>query len=505
MPALATRGSWPLRVTAPTISLLIPLLLGAVTLPAHVALADEIERTMALVEVRTGEDLNPLTADYLQEVLVGLQKEAHGDVMVVPMAKSAEKLRRDRDQVPTALTPERRSALETARKQGIKYLDNADAANAIKSLQAAEAKYRAAIAIPGADEKLRKDYLDVLAQLATAHVIARDKDAAMEVFRTVVTAFGAKANVTDDNYRPDVVELYRKAAKEAASQPKGQLEVNSDPPGAHVLVNGIDRGVTPAVIADLAPGLYAIRLQAGPASSMLHRVKVAAGSKAKLIVSVEHERHLLLDETRVGLGYPDLDGAQKRVLADAVALGKELDVASVAAVGVLDGSLYAWLVDVAQARIERSSNLKVPGISTSPRAVAKVLNTLLGERKGAEGPEPGEGEPKAGAWYTSVPGIVCGIGALAALGVGAGYAGNFSVGPVDVSSQAEKDKMQTGRVIAGVGLGTGVLLAGAAAFFFWRQGQASTPQNAAFGPRVEDLPPPQLGFAPAVFASAPGR
>ena len=482
---------------------LVSMLLVAMALPVQVATADEAERTLALVELRAGEEANPLTADYLQEVLVGLQKEAHGDVMVVPMQKSAEKLRRDRDQVPSALTEERRSALAAARKQGINFLDNADAVNAIKALQSAEAKYRAAIAAPGAEDKLRKEYLDVLAQLATAHVIAKDKDAAAEVFRTVVTAFGAKANVTDDNYRPDVVELFRKVAKEASTQPKGQVEVTSDPPGAHVLINGIDRGVTPATITDLAPGIYAIRLQAGPASSMLHRVKVVGGNKAKLAVGVEYERHLVLDDARVGLGYPDLDGAQKRVLSDSVALGHELGVASIAAVGVMDGSLYTWLIDVGQARIERSSSFKVPGIGTSPRAVAKVLNTLLGERKGADGTEPVEGTKSKAAWYQSVPGITCGVGALVALGVGAGYASNFTV--TEVHSQAEKDKAENGRVIAGVSLGAGALLAGAAAFFFWRAGQASPAANAQFTPGPDAMPPPQLGFLPTVFSNALGR
>ncbi len=485
--SVSHRAAWILSVAV-----------AVLLLPTRPAVADEVERTMALVEIRTGEDANPLTADYLAAVLSGLQQEAHGDVMVVPMPKSAEKLRRDRDQVPGALTEERRRALEAARKQGIKFLDDANATDAIKALQIAEAKYRAAIAAPGAEDKLRKDYLDVLAQLATAHVIARDKDAAAEVFRTVVTAFGAKANVTDDNYRPDVVELFRKVAKESSAQPKGQVEVTSEPAGAHVLINGIDRGVTPATVADLAPGVYAIRLQAGPASSMLHRVKVVGGKKATLAVNVEYERHLLLDEARVGLGYADLDGAQKRVLADSVALGKELGVASVATVGVLDGTLYAWLVDVAQARIERTSNLKVPGIGTSPRAVAKVLNTLLGERKGADGNDSGDGEKSGAAWYKSVPGIVCGVGALAALGVGAAYASNFTV--TEVHTQAEKDTAQTGRVIAGASLGAGALLAGAAVFFFWRESRGATPPAAQ---ALEVLPPPQLGFAPVIFAATP--
>lgn len=456
--------------------------------------AEEVERTMALVELRTGEDANPQTADYLQEVASGVQKEAVQDVMLVAMAKSAERLRRDRDQVPSALTDERRKGLEALRKQGINFLDNVDAVEAIKALRAAEAKYRAALAAPGADEKLRKDYLDVLAQLATAHVVAKDRDSAAEVFRTVVTAFGPKASVTDDNYRPDVVEVFKRVVKELTTQPKGSVEVTSEPGGAHVLINGIDRGVTPVTVGDLVPGVYTIRLQAGAASSTLHRVKVTAGGKARLGVDIEYERHLVLEDARVGLGYADLETANRRVLTDSVTLGKELGVASVAAVGVLDGTLYAWLVDVAQARIERSSSVKVPGIGTSPRAVAKVLGTLLGDRGRKEEGAPSAGAPdKPGAWYTSVPGIICGVAALASLGVGAAYAPNLTV--TEVHTQEEKDAATTGRTIAGVGLGAGAVLAGASAFFFWRQGQAASTTQAW------SLPPPQLGVAAVRFAT----
>ncbi len=486
-------------------SWLLPVVLAMEALSGGVALADEPERTMALVEIRATEQANPLTADYLQDVLVGLQKEVHGDVLLVSMAKSAEKLRMDRDQVPSSVQGQGRLDLEAARKLGAKYLDDADAPSAIRALQAAEAKYRAAVAAQGADERLRQDYLDVLAQLATAHVIANDTDAATEVFRTVVTAYGAKANVTDDNYRPDVVELFRKVAKEVSTRPKGQLEVTSEPPGAHMLINGIDRGVTPATVSDLAQGVYTVRLQVGSANSLLHRVKVSGEKKAMLSIHVEFERHVLLDEGRVGLGYPDLDAAQRRVLLDSVELGKELGVASVAAVGVLDGMLYAWLVDVAHARVDRSCNLKIPSVGASPRAVARVLNTLLGERKGAEGESDGSAKPAA-AWYTSVPGWACGVAALAAFGLGAAYAANFDAGEVTVNSQDAKDKMQTGRVIGGLSLGAGALLAGAAGYFFWQQAQTppeSKQEGASSGWNA--LPPPQLGFAPTTFANFSGR
>jgi hypothetical protein len=265
-------------------------------LPSHIVLAadgGEVERTLAIVELRAGPDPNSQNADYLKEVEASFKEENSGDYILVTGDKVVEKLRRDRDQVPGALTDERRTQLAEARKKGIDYLDNADAANAIKALTAAEAKYRAALAAPGADDLLRKQYLDVLAQLATAYVVAKDRDAAAEVFRTVITTFGLKAPITDDNYRPDVVELFKTIVKEVQKLNKGSLEVASTPPGARIVLGGNDRGATPATVPDLVPGVYSLRLQQGTATSLLHRVKIGGGSTAKIAIDVPFESHLI--------------------------------------------------------------------------------------------------------------------------------------------------------------------------------------------------------------------
>ena len=71
------------------------------------------------------------------------------------------------------------------------------------------------------------------------------------------------------------------------------------------------------------------------------------------------------------------------------------------------------------------------------------------------------------AWYRSVAGITCGVLSLTSFGIGIGYASNFSF--ANVSSQSAKDKIQTGRTIAVVGFGAGVLLGSLSAVFFWLQ------------------------------------
>ena len=65
----------------------------------------------------------------------------------------------------------------------------------------------------------------------------------------------------------------------------GQLAVQSDPPGAKVLVDGTERGVAPLTIPDLAPGDHRVELQSDGASAK-HTVTVQAGGTASLVVPI---------------------------------------------------------------------------------------------------------------------------------------------------------------------------------------------------------------------------
>jgi hypothetical protein len=65
----------------------------------------------------------------------------------------------------------------------------------------------------------------------------------------------------------------------------GHLAVQSEPAGARVFVNGIERGVTPVTLDDLTPGEHDVMLQTELAVSR-HRVTVAAGGTASLVVPI---------------------------------------------------------------------------------------------------------------------------------------------------------------------------------------------------------------------------
>lgn len=471
-----------------------------VALPARVAFAAdaEVERTLAIVELRGGTDPSSLTMDYLKAVVAGFREENSGDFILVGADRIAEKIGRDRDQVPSALTDERRVALAEAKKKGIQFLDNADTAKAIEALKAAERSYRAALAAPGSDDALRKEYLDVLAQLATAYVVAKDKDSAAEVFRTVITAFGLKAPINDDNYRPDVVEEFKKVVKEANSTQKGSLEVASSPVGARIILSGIDRGVTPGTVTDLIPGTYSMRLQHGTTTSMLRRVKISGGAATKVSIDVPFESHLILEDKHVGIMYADLETAKQRLHIDVATLGRDLEVNMVCVIGVLDQKLVTFLIDVGQDKVERSSSIKVPQVGISNRAVTRVLATILGEKDGSGAASSGPATP----WYTSTAGLATGGAAVVSLAVGAIFMG--SLFNTNAANATEKADIESSRVVSGVGLGLGAALGAVAGFFFYKHAQSNN--NAQLdavqsGGRRPISLPPALGAGPVRFSA----
>ncbi len=503
---------------------------GAAAPVARAAEGGDVERTLAIVELRSGEVADPLTNKYLAEIISAFREENPGDLILVDGKTTADKVRKDRDQVPSAISDATRAALAEARKKGTDLLDNADFPGAIKALGAAEAKYRAATGAPGADDKLRNEYLDVLAQLATAHVAAGDKGAAAEVFRTIITTFGLKANVTDDNYRPDVVELFKAEVKKVEKMPKGSVEVASSPAGARIILGGNDRGATPATVGDLVPGVYALRLQLGKESSMLHRVKIDGGAAAKVSFDIVYESHLALEESHVGLMYADLKTAEARIQTDAVNVGKDVEANMVCAVGVVDGKLVSFLVDVNNNRIVRYANdVKVPKVGISKRAVNKVLVTILGEKADKNVVEGAPAGAKS-AWYNSKPGLISAGVAVVGLGVGLAMSsylnkGNFNfckdsgatctaeeikTGKPSSTNQAKFDEFDssigTKGLISGVGLGLGVLGAAAAGYFFYAESQKPAEAATVLYRGMETPPaqaqvvlPPRLDAGPVRF------
>jgi hypothetical protein len=66
----------------------------------------------------------------------------------------------------------------------------------------------------------------------------------------------------------------------------GSLLVQSDPAGAHVTVDGVDHGVAPVSVADLAPGDHEIVLQAEGGPAVRQHVVIQAGVTSSVLAPV---------------------------------------------------------------------------------------------------------------------------------------------------------------------------------------------------------------------------
>jgi hypothetical protein len=64
----------------------------------------------------------------------------------------------------------------------------------------------------------------------------------------------------------------------------GRLEIGSDPPGAQVTLDGVPKGTTPVVVADVAPGQHRVTVSAGD-NTINRTVNVTRGTTATLVVS----------------------------------------------------------------------------------------------------------------------------------------------------------------------------------------------------------------------------
>jgi hypothetical protein len=82
-----------------------------------------------------------------------------------------------------------------------------------------------------------------------------------------------------------VLSQYLDLAPVAAAPLVGRLEISSDPLGARVAVDGIARGVTPATLSNITPGVHNVSI-VGDDATVTRSVTVAAGSTASVIVSL---------------------------------------------------------------------------------------------------------------------------------------------------------------------------------------------------------------------------
>jgi len=75
-----------------------------------------------------------------------------------------------------------------------------------------------------------------------------------------------------------------------ATEAPGSLLVDSRPPGARVIVDGTDVGVTPVTVSNLAAGIHAVRIERPGYVPITTTARVEARLRARVAVTLTAER-----------------------------------------------------------------------------------------------------------------------------------------------------------------------------------------------------------------------
>jgi hypothetical protein len=115
-----------------------------------------------------------------------------------------------------------------------------------------------------------------LAYLGATYTMLDYGGDAKDLYRQLAAVVPSDYTLPSDHTQ-EAVKSYQKERKRLSKKKKGALTIESDPPGAQVKVNGVDRCLSPCEVTGLARGTHYVQLEkegAGKAGSL---AKVKAG------------------------------------------------------------------------------------------------------------------------------------------------------------------------------------------------------------------------------------
>lgn len=320
--------------------------------------------------------------------------------------------------------------------------------------------------------QLRDELFKTQMLLARSHLDNGNEKRVRDVLREVILEFGDGVEVTEDNYHPTLVRLFRETLKSMATQRTASLHVESDPPGSEVFLNGQpQKALTPATYEGLYPGTYHVLVRKDQMESMVRKVVLEAQGTASLDVDVAYESALDFNKDSFGLRFDDVQDMDARLADHASRIGAFLELDAVILCGVIDRGtgphLATFHVDVRTKALVRSRELVVKPSVVSARRAEEMAAFLSGVEQKPEGVVTEGATPPAGAlWYENgAAWALTGVG-VAGIVVGAIFtvdwadkADQVAQGPRPgfglAAAQAAQSDGETSGIIGAVGLGVG--------------------------------------------------
>lgn len=333
-----------------------------------------LEPSLAVLELYVGDTYYEKTPEYVSRIQDEIGQL--GDFSLLERADAERQIRAVMTTSTRRVTDEKLKEIERLMKQGDELLYTKPQ-QAVDILAKAKSELKAIMESLTLNEKVRQDYFKTQMMLARSHYDNNNTDKAGAILEDVIRVFGDEVKVTDDEYHPNIVALYRETYRRLADEPKGSITVRTSPPGATIYINGRKaEQQTPATVDSLYPGQVSVQAVKDGLESMIHKVDIVAGEQAELSIEIDYETALSFNDARFGLTFLDRAGLKEKAGTFAKRIGELLSVDKVLVTGLVDIAgrthLEGYLIDVATGTIDRSESL-----FTKPNVVSNNRVTQL--------------------------------------------------------------------------------------------------------------------------------
>lgn len=398
-------------------------------------------KTVVVVDLRLRGQDTALTADAADRL--GNLVAPAADRQLVTTEAALARMRRMIAVPPQHETTKQLEEIYAEVKRGDELLYTNPAA-AIPVLDEAKKELEKIVERLSVDGTVQEKLFQTQMLLARSHLDNGDKDTAVSIITEIIREYGVREDVTEDNYHPDLVALYRSTAATLEGTRSGSILVDTgDQKGLEVLLNrrrvltaAGAPATTPYTIERLIPGDYHVQVRRSEGDvSKIHRVSVPAAGKAEKTIDMAFDQSLTLSDDTIALMFADIGTLEKKLPDYAVRVGRLVETDEVLAVGVIERAgarnLFAIRLDVATRKPIKSVQLPLAAKGgPDERQLFSATQVLCGFEDAPQPAGPrisvgGTAAPAQEPWYTDWVGwTLVGVG-VAAIGVGAYYTSDY--------------------------------------------------------------------------------
>ena len=338
------------------------------------------EPVLAVVEMNVESRRYELTPAYVRELtaeLGGLDR-----FLVLPTEDTVSKINKLMTASERRINSDKLRGIEALLKQSDELIYT-NPRRAIQILDRVKIDLKNVMASIGFSQKYRQEYFGTLMNLAVAHRDNGNVEEARKVIVEVVRTFGEEANITEDDYHPDLVKIHRDVTEQLQGERRCTLNVRTVPTGAEVMVNGRQvAGTSPVMLEKMYPGKVTVAARVAGMESMVHRHDLVPGSPLEVTIDVAYEPSLVVNDKSLGFRFPSREVALRKIPGFAARVGSQLNVDYVLVAGLveIDGKTHidAHLVNVATGAVEREATLYTHDDAVLTKRVNQVAHVVSG-------------------------------------------------------------------------------------------------------------------------------